>query len=401
MNYRFLVVIGASLFMFGCLGSTSPPPSTPAAEEKIKEGKVDEAASQVPAAEFATPSQVSARSAGDFRQTVDRSLRSIEQNPRNFDAYMDLGKAYRQLNQNKEAERAFENASLVKPNAVEPMLELAETHSLLGHHLKAVAVYQDLLKHEPKNAGLKNSLSIAYRKNKDFRSAEDLVREILNTDKTNIYAINNLGLIYYDSKRYQLAELTFQKGKKINPKTAETYNNLGLTYLAMDMPRNAINEFRRATELNPSLVSARMNLANIYLKAGNYPKAIQLYEEVLRTDPLNIPANQNLGVAYLTTGEVAKARQAFSTNAGTDPNNGAALFNLGLLYQNNLQDPETALKYFQRFVAVERLNLAKDHEVFGYIKQLQSMPKRPKVVPTPQPTPAAAVQKAPERKAQP
>jgi tetratricopeptide (TPR) repeat protein len=103
---------------------------------------------------------------------------------------------------------------------------------------------------------------------------------------------------------------------------------------------------------------------------------------------LNVQANQNIGVAFLATNEVAKARQAFATILEIDPNQPAALFNLGLLYQNQLQDPDSALRYYQRFVAVQRGKLPADHEVFSHIKQVQSMPKRPKPRPA-APAPAA------------
>ena len=81
----------------------------------------------------------------------------------------------------------------------------------------------------------------------------------------------------------------------------------------------------------------------------------------------------------LAKGEVAKARRAFATIVKIDPGNSKALFNLGILYHNKLNDPASAMKYYQRFVAAERGRLSKNHEVYTYIRQLKSIPKRRKV----------------------
>ncbi|MFH1263356.1 MAG: tetratricopeptide repeat protein [Pseudomonadota bacterium] len=327
--------------------------------------------------------QASSRTPADFRREMDQNLLAIESDPRDFGAYMALGRAYRTLGRLGKAASSFESASLVQSRTNVGFLELARALTETGQAVRAIPIYRDLLSKEPTNLALKNDLAIAYRRKKDYGSALALIREILNVDKTSISAINNLALIYYQTQAYDLAELTLQKGKKINSATADTYNNLGLVYIGMDLMKNAIAEFKKASELAPNAIDPRLNLANLYLKYSNYPAAIAGYQQVLNFDPLHFQAIENLGTAYQATNDVAKSRQAFAAILDADPTHSAALFNMGLLYQNRLQDAESALKYFRQFASVERGKIRPDHEVFMYIKQLQAMPKRPRPAPTP------------------
>jgi len=163
-----LWVLGLFLIPFlSCMEGS--PPSSPSSSSVSQETPTPTPtpAPTPPPIQFSTGSINDTSSGSSFRQSLERNLRTIQKSPRNYDAYMQIGAAYHQLGQLKSAERAFENASLIRPNRVEPFIELGIVQMEAGRYVKAIDTYRDLLRRDPENRSLKNTLAAAYRKKKD------------------------------------------------------------------------------------------------------------------------------------------------------------------------------------------------------------------------------------------
>src|ERR1043166_8024521 len=125
----------ALIALFSCSEPTFPPKTVAKAEEqKSESAQVTQAEPALtptptptpipPTVQFATSSKISVRDPDDFHEMMQRNYQITQNNPRNYEAYMQLGAGYHQLKNYKMAERAFENASLIDPKKSAPLLEL-------------------------------------------------------------------------------------------------------------------------------------------------------------------------------------------------------------------------------------------------------------------------------------
>ncbi len=85
---------------------------------------------------------------------------------------------------------------------------------------------------------------------------------------------------------------------------------------------------------------------------GRYDQAEGLYTQILAQAPDNVDARRNLGMAYLEQGDVAQAEKYLIETFNLDPQNAYTLLLLGNIYLSHKQDPDTALRFYDKAVQV-------------------------------------------------
>jgi tetratricopeptide (TPR) repeat protein len=73
----------------------------------------------------------------------------------------------------------------------------------------------------------------------------------------------------------------------------------------------------------------------------------------IELDPHNKFAQNNLGVVYMEKGEYAKAVSRFKKVLQIDPKYDMAILNLGIIYDEHLADKDEALKYYEKYLALQ------------------------------------------------
>jgi tetratricopeptide (TPR) repeat protein len=332
------------------------------------------------------------------------SQRSVQSNPQNFNAYVDMGDIYSQMDRSSAAADAYENALLVKPKQIDVQLKLAKALGDAGKYNQSIELYKQLATVHESPWQVKNDMANVFRKKKDFINATKLCQEILILQKNNIDAINTLALTYYDQQKYELAALTLQKAIKAKVDNAVTHNNLGLAYKKMDMDTESVAELKKAAQMDEKFVEPRMNLGQLNMENGNYGEASQLYFEALRANTANLTARKNLGIALMSSKNTEEAEKIFLSMLQLDPFNANSAYDLGLLYHFYMLDGEKAVEYYQRFVGMSKEKVAPTHPVFANIAQAKKLPPKN---PPPAPAAPAASQdagknvKVPAKKAEP
>ena len=324
--------------------------------------------------------------------------RAVQSNPRDFNAYVELGDTYAQMDRNAAASEAYENALLIKPRQADVTLKLARALGDSGKYQQSLDHYKTLLTVHESPWQIKNDMANVYRKKKDFINATKLAQEILIQQKNNIDAINTLALTYYDQQKYELSALTSQKAVKAKVDNAITHNNLGLAYDKMeDLQTQSVEEFKKAAAMDEKLTEPRMNLGQLSMDNGNYAAASQYYYEVLRSNPVNLAARQNLGVALMSSKNPEEAEKIFLSILQIDPFHPDSAYHLGMLYHFYMQDGEKAVEYYNRFVGMSKNKVSPTHPVFNNINLAKKLP--PKNPPPEPPAPAADVKKTDNKKA--
>lgn len=124
-------------------------------------------------------------------------------------------------------------------------------------YVEAIAVFQDLLREEPRNAEILNQIGIAYHQQSQLSEARKYYKRAAQADKTFAPAVNNIGMVEYDRKKYRAAANEFRRALKINPREASYERNLFHALWSRKKYEEAIAAFQRAVAIDPLVFERR------------------------------------------------------------------------------------------------------------------------------------------------
>jgi len=133
------------------------------------------------------------------------------------------------------------------------------------------------------------------------------------------------------------------------------YYDLGNVYLQMsDLPKTE-EAFLRAIDIDPTsdlATKAKFNLAWSYKHAGEYDKAVSQFRDLAKEHPKNelaIKSQYEAADALYKKGDYQQAKDSYVDLAGQHPGSSEsdiALFQAGYVSYFNLNDTDSAVKYF-------------------------------------------------------
>lgn len=170
-----------------------------------------------------------------------------------------------------------------------------------------------------------------------------------------------IGLEYYAAGKIDQAAITFERGLaaadnipngRISIEAiADLHSRLGNACMVRgDLDRAAAN-YRSALQLVPHLTSCWCNLGNVCVKTGKPQQAIALYLHALRLNPGHWPSRSNLVEAVMATRQYLVAKALLAEMVAERPQDGQLRHQLGKVH-HELNEPESAIEYFQQAVAL-------------------------------------------------
>jgi Flp pilus assembly protein TadD len=180
--------------------------------------------------------------------------------------------------------------------AQRPRLGIALSAALMraGRADEAEEVLQDLIRQQPDNAMLYNSLGVSLLTQQKFGAAEVAYRKATNLQPGFGEAHYHLGLALASQGRHGAAEAAYRKAIDLRPDFTEAYTNLGLA-LAQQQKRGAAEAaFRKATEFQPHFAGAYSNLGRVLAEQRKYSEADAAYRKAIELQPNNALAHLNL-----------------------------------------------------------------------------------------------------------
>jgi Flp pilus assembly protein TadD len=187
----------------------------------------------------------------DWQGLLDWCTKWTRSEPRESDAWNNLGVAYEKLNRNNEAIEGFRQALRINPEDATAWYNLGVTYYKLNRYSQAVEAYRQALR--------------------------------INPEKADTW--NNLGLTYSNLNRYNEAVEAGRQALRINPKNASAWSNLGLAYNKLNRYNEAIEASRQALRIDPENATIWRNLAIAYELSGNRTAALEAIRELRRLDP--------------------------------------------------------------------------------------------------------------------
>jgi tetratricopeptide (TPR) repeat protein len=308
---------------------------------------------------------------GKGDEAIDLLQKATELNPTFRKASSELTIAYLDADKNQEGLSAALKLVQLHPDFGPGYYSLGKAYSREGQLDLAIKYYLkalDLLterRHE-----VLNSLALAYRSQKNFTKAREVLRKAHSIAPNYVKVPYNLGLVYLDEGRLNAALDSFILATEINASYVPAWYNLGIVYSRTDEVRSSIAAYRKVLALEPNHLKARLNIAVQYTEIGKLREAVRNYRFATKQEPHYAAAWGNLALTLKNLSQHKDAQQAYLKAIELAPEEERYMMNLGVLY-SVMGRSEDAVAWFEKAIELEpteaklRYNVGRQYNKLG------------------------------------
>ena len=313
----------------------------------------------------------------DFAAAETLLKKTLEKDPKNYQAWFDLGFVYSRMNRVDDSIHAYRQSVAAKPDVFESNLNLglmlarhnnpdaekflraaatlkptshveegqARAWLSLGHVLEnskpeeALTAYQKAAALTPKDPEPFVSSGLLRERRKDYTGAESDYKQVLSLDPRSTDAAIGLTNVYMKSGRLAEAEPLIRRLSSERPDDAGLHLQLGRVLAAQDKKDEAIPEIETALKLSPTDSEARRDLADLLTKSGNLADAEKTYRDLLSVHQNDAELHHMLGGILLKQHKFPEAQQEFETAIKLKSDFGEAYGSLAIAANENKNYP--------------------------------------------------------------
>lgn len=197
----------------------------------------------------------------------------------------------------EEALEEYQKALAIAPRSFQAHVNMGIIYRDLNLYNKAIDSYNTALRIS-EHAFLSLLLGWAYYNINDFDKSEETFKSVLSltTVKKNPSLIAEthygLGNVYFKKKLYKKAKNSLEKAISIKPAYAAAYFRLGMIYEEEGNIRQALENYEKVLKYDYNFSEVRFYLARLYLQEKSYEKAFKQYNKLSNLDPKNIEAEK-------------------------------------------------------------------------------------------------------------
>jgi tetratricopeptide (TPR) repeat protein len=263
-----------------------------------------------------------------------------------------------QKGQLDEAERILHQALTLSPNHPEVLNNLAYVKELRGDIQGALALYEEAVKSDPRQAETYFNIESIYRRLKKPTEALQALDRLergrggqIEDVAPRMAYFRGIDMLSLGDTTAALAQL--QNAVTRDASLMDAWTTLSTLYRRMGRFPAALEAAQRAVALNAASPEALVNRGRSYEMLGQLEPAEKDFVNVLAqsNDP---ELSYHLGLVYLRQGKTAEAEQRFLAANEGKPHY-AALWELGQLYEHEgrIDDALTAYGALTRYVSPE------------------------------------------------
>lgn len=223
---------------------------------------------------------------------------ALQDDPASGEALYGIGSVYMNQNKNAEARQMFEravNATASYPDTIpDAWNNLGVIATRENNLTEAVRDFQSALNVNPKHLLSLNNLGNAYRLQKQWGDAREVLDRAVAIAPEDAEANYSLGMVYAQTGDTAKAYDYLQRSLKTRPDYPEALNNLGVLYLVTQRPDEAVATFKQCIQVAPAFDQAYLNLARVFVLRGERDQARDLLNSVLKRHPDQTQARQML-----------------------------------------------------------------------------------------------------------
>lgn len=251
----------------------------------------------------------------DYRCRLKVLLDRVQANPKDIEAYYDLGVLFQQTGGHEEAEEMF---SMFLAVGVADTRHMGDGYNNRGISRRIIGKYP---------------LAI-----EDFTKAIELV-------PNDPALFVNRGNVYRDMKNFDQAIAEYTKAIKIKAAHSPAYAGRGHIYMLKNDSVNALADLGKAIEINPQEYEAYYNRGTLHFSKQDFAKAIPDFDKYISLNLASPGAisdgHVNRGISHAMTGNLNKALEDFTKAIELNPVQVNAYRARAMVYRE-LKKPELA-----------------------------------------------------------
>ena len=235
---------------------------------------------------------------------------------------------------------------------IQARLQAAGAMHQQGRLKEAQAIYEDILKSDPKQLDALHLLGIIAAQSKHFQNAADLIAKAIAIEPENSAFYYNQGIVLKELKQLEAAVVSYDRAIAIKPDYAEAYFNRGIALKELRQLEAAVESYDRAIMIKPDYAEVYSN-RGIALQELNQPDAaIVSYNCAITIKPDYAGAYSNRGLALLELKQLDAAIASFDRAITIKPNFSEAYYNRGIALKE-LKQPEAAIANYDRAITIK------------------------------------------------
>ncbi|MFH1519226.1 MAG: tetratricopeptide repeat protein [Candidatus Omnitrophota bacterium] len=160
----------------------------------------------------------------------------IEANPQNASAYVRLGRYYKDLGKQAQAEAMLKKAIETDPRSYEASAELGQWYKDQRKYSQAEEMYKKAIEISPSKVGAYAKLGWVYKDSGKHIQAEEMLKQAIQISPRNDGICVALGEWHRDQEDYTQAEVMFKRAVKLNPRNDKAYVGLAHCYREQGKP---------------------------------------------------------------------------------------------------------------------------------------------------------------------
>ena len=235
---------------------------------------------------------------GYLEQAEVSFRQALREDPDSAEALYGIGSVYLNQNKNAEAKQVFERCVKLKPNYPETIPDAWNNLGVLatreGNVAQAIDNFQQALKINSNHLLSLQNLGNAYRLQKRWSDARDVLARALAVSPEDAEANYSLGMVFAQTDDTAKAYEYLQRALKARPVYPEALNNLGILFLVTHRRDDAVASFQQCIRVAPTFDQAYLNLARVYALEGARDKARGVLSDLLQQHPDHPQAKQML-----------------------------------------------------------------------------------------------------------
>jgi tetratricopeptide (TPR) repeat protein len=292
-------------------------------------------------------------SQGKVAAALEILERVVADSPRFSHARVDLARAYRQDGRLEAARKELRQV-LKERSAFEPAwLAYGDVLVDMGKFDDARFAFEQARLCDPHRDSV--AKATAALSGSDFRSSEDLFRDVLKRDASHLAALAGLAAVairagnirdaerlltharnrsahhplvqralghaQLTANRLLEAEATFRSLLRLEPQNPQNWSALGSVYIRLLRQEDALSAYEEAARLEPSQSGFRLAIGHVNKTLGRRAQCEESYRECLRLDPASAEAYWSLADLknyFFSEAELAAMQALLTSPARTD-----------------------------------------------------------------------------------